>query len=48
VSDEDRPEETGGDPACWAHLLCPECGAVLDEPQAEVCPRCGASLPHAD
>lgn len=19
---------TGGDPACWAHLVCPECGAV--------------------
>jgi len=25
---EDRDE--GGDPACWAGLLCPECGAVLD------------------
>lgn len=25
---EDRNE--GGDPACWAGLLCPECGAVLD------------------
>lgn len=23
-------EEGGGDPACWADLLCPECGAVLD------------------
>jgi tellurite resistance-related uncharacterized protein len=22
--------EEGGDPACWAHLLCPECGTVLD------------------
>lgn len=22
-------EESGGDPVCWAHLLCPECGAVL-------------------
>jgi len=22
--------EAGGEPACWAHLLCPECGAVLD------------------
>ncbi|MGH9047255.1 MAG: hypothetical protein ACRDVW_08070 [Acidimicrobiales bacterium] len=18
----------GGDPACWSHLVCPECGAV--------------------
>ena len=22
--------DEGGDPACWAGLLCPECGAVLD------------------
>jgi tellurite resistance-related uncharacterized protein len=21
----------GGDPVCWAHLLCPDCGAVLDD-----------------
>ena len=20
----------GGDDACWAHLLCPDCGVVLD------------------
>jgi hypothetical protein len=27
-----EPEATervdGGDPACWAHLICPDCGAV--------------------
>jgi tellurite methyltransferase len=23
-------EESGGDSACWARLLCPECGAVND------------------
>ncbi|MHB1929596.1 MAG: hypothetical protein ACYDEN_06200 [Acidimicrobiales bacterium] len=22
-------EEEGGDPACWAGLLCPECAAVV-------------------
>ena len=22
--------DQGGDPACWANLLCPECGAVMD------------------
>jgi len=22
--------EAGGETACWAHLLCPQCGAVLD------------------
>jgi tellurite resistance-related uncharacterized protein len=25
----DAPE-AGGESACWAHLLCPKCGAVLD------------------
>jgi hypothetical protein len=29
--------EEGGDPACWAHLLCPDCGTVLDG---------GPHLPH--
>jgi hypothetical protein len=23
-------ETLGGDPACWAGLTCPKCGAVLD------------------
>ena len=23
-----EPAETGGDAACWAHQVCPECGAV--------------------
>jgi tellurite resistance-related uncharacterized protein len=26
---QERPDE-GGETACWAHLLCPECGIVLD------------------
>jgi hypothetical protein len=21
----------GGDPVCWAHLVCPECGAITSE-----------------
>src|SRR5579859_6460214 len=25
------PEDVGGDPACFAHLICPECGAVTTE-----------------
>jgi hypothetical protein len=32
-----------GDPACWAHLLCPECGAVIE--QRPACWRCGVELP---
>jgi hypothetical protein len=23
--------ELGGDAACWAHLLCPECAIVLND-----------------
>jgi hypothetical protein len=23
--------EEGGDPVCWAHLVCPECGAIESE-----------------
>jgi hypothetical protein len=30
VSDEDTGGE-GGDPACWAALLCPECGGVAGD-----------------
>jgi len=29
--------EPGRDAACWAHLLCPECGAVLTEGHARGC-----------
>jgi uncharacterized protein YeaO (DUF488 family) len=29
--DRAEPDEAGGDPVCWAHLVCPECGAVTTE-----------------
>ena len=32
--------DLGGDAACWLHELCPECGAVPDEPSTR-CWRCG-------
>lgn len=37
VPAESRPSvestefEQPGEPACWAHLVCPECGAVITE-----------------
>jgi tellurite methyltransferase len=35
-----RDFESAGDTACWAHLLCEECGAVLDGgPHAMECNR---------
>jgi len=33
VSDQDRRYEEGGDAACWAHLVCPECGRLSAGPQ---------------
>jgi len=24
-------DTAGGDPACWAHFVCPECGAIETE-----------------
>ena len=30
-------EEQGGDRACWAHLVCPDCGAVVSEGHAAGC-----------
>jgi hypothetical protein len=27
----DTEDEEGGDPVCWAHLVCPECGAIVTE-----------------
>lgn len=44
---EERPVESdlGGDPVCWAHLLCPECGR-LGSGGDEQCQQCGAELPE--
>lgn len=39
----DQSEAEGGDPACWAHLVCAGCGAVVDRPGAHRpgCPEAG-------
>jgi len=34
-------ETEAGDSACWAHLLCPECGSVLVEGHRPECPVAG-------
>jgi hypothetical protein len=33
--------DEAGDPACWAGLLCPDCGAVLSEGHQPGCPSWG-------
>ena len=35
------PEPEGGEPACFAHLVCPECGAVVSEGHGEGCGLAG-------
>lgn len=43
LCDAGAPDDDGGDPACYAHLVCPECGAVLDGPgrHRPSCPAAG-------
>ena len=36
--------ELGGDPACWAHRICPECGRLNDVERPVVCEGCGERL----
>ncbi len=31
--------EAGGEAACWAHLVCPECGAMESEGHRPGCAR---------
>ena len=38
------PEDAGGDPACWMHRVCDECGRLADEDPPTRCPSCGKHL----
>jgi len=35
----DAEEDEGGDPVCWAHLVCEECGAITTEGHRIGCSR---------
>ncbi|MBF4481205.1 hypothetical protein SAMN02745947_03229 [Rhodococcus rhodochrous J3] len=45
--EKDHDDDLGGDPVCWLHLLCPDCGAMLTS-EEEPCPRCGREHPIPD
>ena len=34
-----EPAEAGGDAACWANLVCPDCGAIETEGHRPACPQ---------
>lgn len=38
------PADAGGDPACWLHRVCVECGLFLEDQAAPRCPRCGTPI----
>jgi hypothetical protein len=40
--------DEGGDPACWANLVCPECGLLNPARHRSQCERCGAVIPVLD
>lgn len=43
-----REESEGGEPACWAYLVCPECGAVTSEGHGQGCPCVPGGEPQPD
>jgi uncharacterized protein YeaO (DUF488 family) len=38
-------EERGGDPPCWLHRVCPQCGAIASTDPPTTCPQCRADMP---
>jgi hypothetical protein len=38
-------EAGGGEPACWAHLVCPECGAITSEGHPQGCGLAPGTVP---
>jgi hypothetical protein len=36
----------GGDPVCWAHLVCPECGSIVSEGHRPGCETAGLADDH--
>ena len=39
VLGQDVESDQGGEAACWAHLVCPECGAMQSEGHRPGCPQ---------
>ncbi len=40
--------DEGGESACWAHLVCPECGRLNAAQPRVRCEACGATFPSLD
>jgi len=42
---DDADCEEGGDPVCWANLVCPDCGAITSEGHRAGCQLRGVAAP---
>jgi rubrerythrin len=45
AAEASRAADLGGDPVCWLHLVCPECGRLTSaegDGNPGACPECGA------
>jgi rRNA maturation endonuclease Nob1 len=40
----ERPDDEGGDPACWVRRVCAACGRLAEEDPPTTCDACGAEL----
>ncbi|HEY7014749.1 MAG TPA: DUF488 family protein [Streptosporangiaceae bacterium] len=40
-----QDEDVPGDPACWLHRVCPDCGTIADTEPPATCAQCGAEIP---
>jgi hypothetical protein len=40
--------DEGGESACWAHLVCPQCGRLNAAQPPVRCEGCGAAFPALD
>jgi hypothetical protein len=41
MTSEPRPDDEGGDAACWLDRVCPDCGAFVERDQPHDCPEPG-------
>lgn len=39
--------DDGGDPVCWLHRVCPDCGRMSDREPPTTCADCGRQIPLA-